>query len=301
MCFELNMNIHNLDKFLYKTYTGWAWMSLLIAILIGIMCPRELGATPHSKGAQADQITRIVSLAPAVTEVLFYIGAEALLVGRTDACDFPAKAATIPSVGTMFPPNVEMILKMNPQLVVMSSGFDSLRDRLIRHKIKVYVFQPQTLMEISDEMNKLGIILNRAKSANLAARKFRVRLNDLKKKTSSTLQPIFWEIWNKPLMTVGGKNFINDLIKSAGALNIFADQDQSWPRINEEEIILRQPHWVITTDRSEDLFSERRWLKSLNFDQSKLLRIQNQDLVHRPSPRILDGLEWLITTLGKGS
>ena len=236
---------------------------------------------------------RVVSLSPAVTEILFHIGAQTQIVGRTDNCDFPAAVQDIPSVGSLFPPNLEMILRTKPDVVVMMEGSLQLKEKLLELNIPVFVTQTQSILGIAQQMRQLGILTGRETVAEQQAIIFESKIRKFRQKQRKPKPKIYWEIWQTPLMTVGRESFVHDLIHAAGGVNVFGDQTSAWPTVTAEAVIRRQPQIVFTIDREEFLKGRSTWFRLLNLKYDRLIQIDNPDILHRPSPRVVNGLNWI--------
>ena len=285
-----------------KTYTARLFghlfaVAVLFALVFQASRAQASRVEPDKVLPKIGSKARIVSLAPAATEALFYMGAGEQVVGRTKACNYPEFVKEVPQVGSMFPPNPENILRLKPSLVVMTHGFTSLREKLKQWKIPVYTYEPTTLAEIAEHLRQLGYMTDRTGSAEEAAVTFEKNLTKLSRKKRPLDKLIYWEVGTQPMITAGGGTFITDLIEHAGGKNIFSDLQTPWPKINNETVIRRQPNYFFTTDKTEQIVSSRPWTRLLPLEKGHFVHITNPDLVHRPSPRVLDGLKWVITTL----
>ena len=100
-------------------------------------------------------------------------------------------------------------------------------------------------------------------------------------------------------MTIGGSSFIHDLITVAGGINIFKDQTSPWPTVSAEAVIRRRPNVVVTVDREGFLNKREHWLKLLGIAADRVIHSEDPDILHRPSPRVLEGLDWLHTVLSR--
>lgn len=241
---------------------------------------------------------RIVSLAPAATETLFYIGAGEQIVGRTNACDFPAEALKVPHIGSLFPPNLEAILRLKPDLVVMAAGSDALRKDLRKWGVYIHTYQPNNLKDIGVQMRVLGHLTNRNPTTETRALSFETALNQLRIKPTTSSPRVYWEIWTQPMMTVGGPSFVNDLIQWAGGHNIFAHLDTAYPKVTGEAVVRASPNMVFSTNNLRTQIDTKPWLKLLTLKPEKIVQIKTPDIVHRPTPRVLEGIKWLTAALG---
>jgi ABC-type Fe3+-hydroxamate transport system substrate-binding protein len=288
-----------LDKRLtnYRWHQALTLYSLLVVALVPVSGQSQLRAS-KSELPVFGQNVRIVSLSPSATEMLFYIGAGNQVVGRTNACNYPEEVHKVTDIGSVFPANIEAILRLKPGLVLMASGSESVREELKRWGIHVHTFQPRRLKDIAIQMRALGHLTNRVETTNARAIKFEKSLNALRVQPTQTRPTVYWEIWTQPMMTVGNTSFVNDLIEWAGGRNIFAHADTPWPKINGEAVVRKMPDFMFSIEDPVRGVDHRPWIKMLKLKPSHMIHINSPDLLHRPSPRVLDGLKWLIPALG---
>ncbi len=169
--------------------------------------------------------TRIVSLAPHLTELLFAIGAGDRLVGVTGFSDYPPAATALPRVGGLYGLDVERLLALKPDLVVAwrSGTAEAELDTLERLGLRVFRNEPRTLDDIATTMARLGTLTGDEPGANAAAADFRARVATLRD-TYASRSPVrvFYQVWNDPLMTIGGPQPITQVIELCGGRNVFA-------------------------------------------------------------------------------
>jgi ABC-type Fe3+-hydroxamate transport system substrate-binding protein len=296
-------NIQKLDKVLDKSFTNNRWQQALTfyAILMMGLAPvrgESKRLAPESKLPTLGQNVRIVSLSPSATEMLFYIGAGAQVVGRTNACNYPEQVHQITDIGSVFPANIEAILRLKPGLVLMASGSESVREALKKWGIHVHTFQPRRLKDIAVQMKVLGRLTDRVKSTNALALAFEHALDTLRITPTEKRPSVYWEIWTQPMMTAGSSSFVNDLIEWSGGRNVFSDTNTPWPKVNGEAVVRKRPDFIFSIEDPARGAAQRPWIKMLNLKPNHMIHISSPDLVHRPSPRVLDGLKWLISVLG---
>jgi len=217
-----------------------------------------------------------VSLVPSDTYTLLRLGAADRIVGRTRYCVEPsAEVAAIPEVGGTKDPDIDAILELRPDLVVMNEEENTRKDadRLRREGIAVLATFPQTVAQGVAQIGRLGRVLGElSASARERVRGAYHALRDAEAALPSTAPvPTFVPIWRDPLMTANGETFLHDLLRLAGAANVFADRvrkyplaadlgrcepverrsqgrDTRYPRITEEELVLRAPELVLLPD-----------------------------------------------------
>ena len=240
---------------------------------------------------------RVLSLAPAITELLFHIGADSQVVGRTDNCNFPESVKQVPSVGSLFPPNLEAILRTQPDVVVMTSGSGQLKEKLKALNISIFVVHTQTLDGIGDQIKRLGMLTGRQTTANQKASAFKDEVDEIRRATPPNRPRVYWEIWTTPLMTTGQNGFVHDIIQAAGGSNIFEDQAEPWPTVTREAVVRRRPDFIFTVDRKELMSQRANWVSIMRINPDRVIQIDNPDILHRPTPRVLEGLKWVAKSL----
>ena len=188
-------------------------------------------------------VQRIVALSPHIAETLLAAGAGDRLVGTVDYSDYPEAAKKIPRVGSYIRLDMEAIVALKPDLVIgWQSGNSPAHIEKIRPLgIPVYITQPNRIDDISNDLERYGQLLGNQEGAR-AATAFRTRLAALRESYSN--QPklrVFYEVWNQPLMTVGGKQIISDVIRLCGGENVFDQLNQMAPTVTVESVLAVNP------------------------------------------------------------
>lgn len=249
-------------------------------------------------------INKIVSMAPNVTEMLFTIGLDKEIVGVTRFCDYPEAAKDKPKIGGYYDPNIEAILSLSPDLIVATpDGYSRERvEKLEQAGIPVFIVNPQNIDDVLESMLAIGKITGKSEYAEKTVAELRSRVQKVDEKVKS-IPPdkrpkVFYEIGRDPLITVGPKNFVDNLIIAAGGINIAADAPTDWPRYSVEAVIEREPDIIITASSSMSGKNEADmsvWKRYKTIPAVKNGRIYSvdPDIVFRSGPRIVDGLEKL--------
>lgn len=248
--------------------------------------------------------TRIVSLAPHVTEQLFAIGAGEKIVGAVDYSDYPEQAKAIPRVGGYSRLDLERILAMQPDLVVGWQSGNDVRaiERLQALGLTVYLSEPRRLQDIADGMARLGKLVGEAEMAQQQAEAFRQRLDALRQQNrDGKKRTLFYQIWNRPLMTVSDQHLINDVITLCGGRNIFADLEALTPTVSLEAVLVADPEVIVASGmgkaRPEWLDDWRAW-PQLQAVKAGRLHVIDPNLIQRATPRLLLGAEHMCRFLG---
>jgi len=243
---------------------------------------------------------RVVSLAPSITEMLFSLGLDEQIVGVTDYCDFPAGAKAKTKVGYSNP-NVETLVALQPDLVLAPREFfrADLQAKLEQLKIPVFVFDARTFEDIPLHVQTLGRIVDRSTEANAVARAIRQRTAEIRRKVEA-LSPkrVLYVLNSQPLITVGPGSFIHQMIGIAGGTNVAAAATVPYPRLSMETVLKEDPEVLVfpvgdveSIPRSEQQ-QWQRWASLSAVKQGRLHEVSS-NLLNRPGPRIVEGLEQL--------
>ena len=253
--------------------------------------------------------TRIVSLAPELTEILFAAGAGKAVVGVTSYCNYPAEARAIRKVGGFSAKtiSIEAILALKPDLVVGSLfAHAQLAGPFERAGLRFAALPTTNFKAIYDTISLVGRIAGDERVADSLAASIRARVEAVRGRTSMTppeARPlVFWETWDEPLMSAGPNTFTSQIIEAAGGRNCFADSGADWPVVSFEALLARDPDWIMAAgSHGEALTMERLarrpgWsaLKAVKAGRVKLL---DGDIVSRAGPRFVDALELVSKTL----
>lgn len=236
---------------------------------------------------------RIISLTPHLTELLFAVGAGAQLVGVDSASDYPAAARTLPRVGDYSRIQFERILALKPDLVLVWVGGNRAADihGLKEMGVPVLHTQATRLDDVARLLRLIGQASGHAAAGEAAARDFSVRLAALKE--GSARQPpvsVFYQVWDRPLMTVGGTHWISDALTVCGARNVFADLRGLSPVVSREAVLKRAPALIVSGSDAPDM--RRPWQRFASLPAVKndaFVRV-DADRLHRLTPRLLEGV-----------
>lgn len=249
--------------------------------------------------------TRIVSLLPHATELLFEVGAGESLVGAVQYSNFPEAAKKIPRVGGYGALNIEAIIALQPDLLIGWPSKNSNREisRLKDLGMSVFVSDPMTFMDISDSLVTFGKITGSNKKAKESQQAFNHTFDILRDKYSQKeTVSVFYQVWDSPLITQNGKTFIGRAIELCGGANIFSDLPMINPQVSLESILVLDPQIIVASGMGE---SRPDWLNdwlqypSLQAVKNNHLYHIDPDLLQRPTSRFLLGTEALCKAINK--
>ncbi len=248
---------------------------------------------------------RIVSLAPHLTEVMFYLGIGDKVVGTVRFSDFPAEASKIPIVGDAFAVSVEAIVKLDPDLVVAwsSGGNDAVVEKIKSLGFPVYYSEPRTLAGVAESAAHIATLAGRQRYGRELAEKFRVKLDKLRRSPDTRDRPrVFFQISSHDLYTVNAHHLIGQVISLCGGENIFASSQIPVPLVSNESVLLAEPEIIIfSSGLHESPHWKERWSKfeAIPAVANDRLFEMSADLITRPGFRMLEGIEQLCNIISE--
>ena len=242
---------------------------------------------------------RLIALAPNLTEILYALGLGDRVVGVTNHCNYPPEASLKPKVGSYIHLNVEQIINLSPDLVIgtVDGNERYVLDLLEQARIKVFFVNPRDVRQAIETIFTVGLVCGVPERARQMSGQLTLRVNRVVEATSAGKRPlVFLQIHIQPIMTVNRNTVHHDLIHLAGGENMAADEPVTYPRISLEEVIRRKPEVIlISSMEREGRFEKARqdWLQwtSIPAVQKGRVHLIDSDLIDRPSPRVVDGLE----------
>lgn len=244
------------------------------------------------------QASRVVSLAPSLTEVMLDLHAEQLLVGILDGGERPAAVQAIPSIGNNGQINVEQLLSLHPDLILYWPGSISVQQKQALEQLGLPIFDASTddLDSFSQLFTRLGAALGKAEQGRQLTAEVEQRLKHMSTQYQRTPRlKVFYQVWDRPMFTLGGSQIMSEILNVCGADNIFADIKSSAPQVDIEAVMLRQPDVILTS--SENLLAGwQRWQSMYAVQQKQLLTIQDKGL-ERPSLQMLNAMQHLCDQL----
>lgn len=250
---------------------------------------------------------RVVSLAPSNTEILFAVGAGDQVVGRDEFSDYPVDAAAIESVGgSMGEYSAEAIVALEPDLVLAAEiNTPELISQLEDLGLTVYYLKnPTSIEEMYTNLEIIGQLTGHDTTELVDSLKSRVAAVDEKIAPISARPSVFYEIDasdpNKP-WTYGPGSFGNLLIERAGGSNIASDAPDSYPQLSLEQVVVANPSVILLGDSMwgvtpEAVLGREGWSTIAAVQNNQIFPIDD-NLISRPGPRLVDGLEALAKIL----
>ena len=242
---------------------------------------------------------RIVSLAPGLTETIYALGLQDLLVGDTDYCDFPPEAQRKPKVGGAINPSLEAIADLHPDLVLVTKSLNRLDtvNSLANLGIPSYAIDPQSVAAIISSTQRLAEIMGAPEAGEALAKDLERHLAGIQQRVAPfPRRSVLFIVWTQPLISVGKQTFIADALQYAGAVSI-VDSAENWPKISLEEVARLQPEFLVfpdthteTTPLNIEALSDLPGWRILDAVRNHRYA-KTSDAVDRPAPRIVSAIE----------
>ena len=253
---------------------------------------------------------RIISLIPAVTEMLFAIGAGPQVVAVSSFDRYPPQVEKLQRVGALIDPDVERILSLRPDMVAIYASQGDLRAQLERAKIPIYVYSHAALADITTTMKALGERVGHEREAADLARTIETRIDGIRKRVAGRPRPSTLIVFDREPLALrgiyasGGFGFIHDMVDAAGGENVFADVKQQAVQATTELILSRRPQ-VILELRGDTVAADMRrreiavWraLSSVPAVRDGRVYFIDQQLTVIPGPRVADAIDLIARTL----
>lgn len=250
------------------------------------------------------QIQRIVSLVPSATEMLYAIGAGPRMVGVGSYDSYPPEVKTLPRVGALIDPNVELILSLKPNLVVIYGSQADLKQQLTRAGIGVFEYRHAGLADVTETIRALGRRTETIERAEAIATGIERGLADIRQKVKDRPRPRTLLVFGRERLSLrglyasGGIGFLNDMLQAAGGTNVFADVEVQAVQASTEQVLARRPDVVLETralnsawpsgDREAEL-NVWKALGSIPAVRNKRVLFLFDDRIVIPGPRVVEG------------
>jgi iron complex transport system substrate-binding protein len=256
-----------------------------------------MAACHPGPAARPREVRRIVSLAPSSTEILYALGAGDRLVGVDQYSDWPPEALKVPRVGSDLSPSVERILALKPDVVFVATSANSreLPEELSRLGVRVVISHVVTLDDLWRDIVDSGDAIGRHDAAATLAARLRARVDATRARVAA-LPPVkaLVVVWADPLTVVGGHSFVDDAIRAAGGNNIAGDSPQPYPQYSVERMLARAPDVIVVGSHKGGPSSAKLGAYvSVPAVKNGRVHAIDGDLLFRPGPRIVDGVELL--------
>ena len=257
---------------------------------------------------------RIVSLVPALTEMLFAIGAGPQVVAVSSFDTYPPEVARLPRVGALLDPDVERVLALTPDLVAVYGSQTDLKRQLARASIPVYDYRHAGLADVFTTMRALGARTGHGPQADRIARAIEARIDAVRQRSAAGSRPRVLLVFGREegslrnIYASGGRGFLHDMLSAAGGANVFADVQQEAVQATTELVLARAPEVIVELRERPDwtpadtAAAQAAWGRLAAVPAVKAGRVAvvaGEGLVV-PGPRVADAVERLSAALHGG-
>jgi iron complex transport system substrate-binding protein len=242
---------------------------------------------------------RVVSLAPSLTETMYALGLQDLLVGDTDYCDFPPDARYKPKVGGAVNPSLETIVELHPDLVLVIKSLNRLDtvESLAHLGIPSYAVDPHSVAEIISSTRHLAAVMGAPEAGDALAKELETRLAAVQHRVASLpRRRALFIVWTQPLISIGKQTFIADALQYAGAVSV-VDSPENWPKVSLEEVARIQPEFLVfpdthseTTPLNIEALADLPGWRILDAVRGRHYA-KTTEAMDRPVPRIVSAIE----------
>ena len=270
-------------------------VSLFLAalMLIGIDAAITVTDMYNREITLAEPATRIVAMQPSDCEILCAIGCEEALVGIGQFCDYPASITSLPVVQSGANTNIEEILALNPQVVLMNDMSQSEEQvkQLEENGVKVVISTTSDIASVYTSIRLIGALMGRDAEAEALVADMQGTFDEIKAKSAGLDKSVYFEISPPPyLYSAGSSSFLNELAEICGVKNIFADQADAWLMISDEQVIERNPDYIVLMngmgDAGVDEILAREGWGDINAIKDKKVFYDTPSNMTRPGPRL---------------
>lgn len=249
--------------------------------------------------------SRIVSLAPNITEILFALGLDDRIVGVTNYCNYPSEAIQKEKVGMLLNPDIEKILSLSPDLVIwVSEGAnEDTYEKLERVKATLFIVLPSNLEALFKSILFIGEVCRVKEKADALVSDMKERLEKIKKASSAEPVDTLFLLDIDPPVSASSASFDGEILSIAGGKNVIGESLVRYPRIGWEDIVKFSPQVIIIAKHNEEIFrhlgefKKRPAIMATPAYKNGRIFLVNGDIVSRMGPRIIDAIEIFAQTI----
>jgi iron complex transport system substrate-binding protein len=291
-------------KRIFAHGTSWFLVALLTIAVVLTAC-NPTGGTSTTQYVTDDlgrlvaingTPQRIVSLAPSNTEILYALGLGDKVVGVTDYCDYPPEAGNETRVGGYINPDMEQIVALNPDLVLVAYGTPmDVVDSMVGLGLTVFGIKTTDLTDLLNDIQTVGKITGAETQADALTSEMESAIQAVTDQTEGLEQRprVFYIVGTGPLWTAGSGTFIDELIAEAGGVNI-CENITGYSEVSLEYVVACNPQVIITTSWPGvyEWVMNSTELATTDARGNGRVYTCDDNLVQRPGPRLVEGLEW---------
>ncbi|RDB44077.1 cobalamin-binding protein [Halomonas sp. DQ26W] len=239
--------------------------------------------------------TRIAALSPGATELVYAAGAGEKVVAVVAYSDYPPEAQEVQSVGSHTRMDLEALVTLNPDLVIgwATGNPPEQLETIEALGMPVFYIEPRDFEGVSSAIERLALLADTREAGEYVAAEFRDGMAELTKRYADAEPvPVFYQVWDEPLMTINDEHLIGKVLTLCGGVNVFGELSRLVPRIDDESVLAADPEAILAGGMGEE---NRDWLT--HWEQYPSLTAVERDnlffvppsLIQRPTPRLLEG------------
>ncbi len=281
---------------------------ILISIIAG--CNQEKTRVSQNANTIVDDLDsnfyfesvpqKIITLAPNLTEFIYELGAENLLIGNTTFCNYPEEAKNVEKVGDLLTVDFEKIISLKPDLIFITVEGNSKNtyNKLKEYGIKVFVSNPRDFIGIKKTFRDFSEIFKKEETVERKITQWNSIVQEIKKaRDKSVSNSAMFLISLKPIMLAGGNTFVNEFLRLCNLRNIADDSEVNYPLFSREEILSQNPEYIVNSFMNKNIVEDIKkaypeW-ESLDAIRKGMIITVDPDLFFRPGPRFVTALEIL--------
>lgn len=265
-------------------------LSLAVLFLMSWLLPAQSLEDFWQRPLKIQQPQRIISLSPATTEMIYAIGAEDKLVGVTHDCNYPKAAQSKARLGKFGEVQLEKILKLKPDLILVTSEMKQVLTPLKRLKIPVLALNMPNIDAIEKQLLVLGKLTHKTEQAQARVKQMQTAQKQLKQWPAAQAPGVFYLVWDRPLMSASQTSFIGNVIQKSGGKNIVQSK-APFLHYSLESLIKNNPEvLVIPESVAKRVDLNKAPFNHLKAVKQKKVLIINDDLISRPGPRVVEAM-----------
>ncbi|MDH4396705.1 MAG: cobalamin-binding protein [Limnobacter sp.] len=247
----------------------------------------DLGRKVCTRIPKKDPI-RVVSLAPHLTETIYFLGAGPRVVAVDRSSDYPKEVQQLPKVGDSLRLDLERVIALKPDLVLAwASGTSQTQiNQLQKLGIPVFVSEPLSVEAIASTMRRISVLLGLEAEKKLEIDQWVAAFNSLGAHKQKVKVRVFYQVWHDPLMTLSGKHVVSEIIQKCGGSTAFSEARLLAPTVSLESVLQFNPQLILATSEPSSLVHWTRW-SSMAAVRNKQLKVVTPDILVRSGPRIL--------------
>ncbi len=281
-------------------FRSWRKLGFALVVLASAMPSWARRVVTDEEGRTVtlpDQVQRVISLTPSITDTIYALGGAPQLIAITNYTFYPPQAAKEkPSVGDILSPSLEKIATLRPDVVIAVSTLNSpdTVKGLERMGIPIFLVRGRGLAGVYRTVQSVGLVLGRQREATAVVEQLRGREQRIRAEGQKARRPsVFLVVSIDPCITAGRGAFISEMIEAAGARSITGDLSQDWTRVSLEAMIPRNPDYLLmmmdAPFQLKDLRSRAGWSTMDAVKQGRIIHLD--DRLQVPGPVAFDGLE----------